>query len=94
MKTIWKYELRPDGATVGVPEGAKILTVQAQKELPCIWCLVDTDARQENRTFRVYGTGHPMPVCPGDYCGTFQLMGGSLVFHVFEVRDDDDSSPT
>ena len=41
----------------------------------------------ERRTFRVVGTGNPMP--PGElaYRGTVQVERGLLVFHVFEVMD-------
>ena len=83
--TIWKYELRPDGATVGIPEGFKVLDVQVQHKTVCVWALVDPEAEQVSTTFRVYGTGHDLPpeVAAMEYVGTFQLHGGSLVFHVF-----------
>jgi hypothetical protein len=34
----------------------------------------------------MYGTGHDMPDDPGQYVGTFQMHGGALVFHLFEVN--------
>lgn len=36
------------------------------------------------RHFRIKGTGHAADDI-GDYIGTFQLNGGSLVFHLFEA---------
>lgn len=85
MLTIWKYELRPDGATVGIPRGFKILAVQSQRDAPCIWALVDPEAPEDIRTFRVYGTGHSLPaeLATWKHIGTFQLSGGALVFHAF-----------
>ena len=38
------------------------------------------------RYVEVYGTGHQIETMGREYVDTFQLMGGSLVFHVFEVR--------
>ena len=32
------------------------------------------------------GTGNPMPDEPGEYIATFQMHGGALVFHAFELR--------
>jgi len=83
MKTIWKYAL--DFQTiVDIPKGAKVLTVQEQRGDPQLWAIVDPDAETEKRTFIIYGTGHNMPDDPGEYVGTFQQLGGNLVFHVFE----------
>lgn len=87
-RSIYKYELRVDDEQiVQLPRGAQVLCVQTQRERPCLWCLVDVDAPIEPRTFRIYGTGHPFDRDPLDtrYIGTFQLRGGQLVFHVFEV---------
>ena len=85
MKQIWKFELGPD-AKIEMPLGANILCVQTQYDKPQIWALVDPTARTIRRRFRTYGTGHIMPVNPGEYIGTFQLHNGSLVFHVFEEK--------
>lgn len=89
MKAIHKYELDL-GGNIGIymPEGAEILSVQAQNngtyEIPQIWALVDTNNPLKKRSFQVFGTGHTIYPDPGPYIGTFQLMKGSLVFHVFE----------
>lgn len=87
MKTIWKYKLHAgDTCSLSMPAGAEVLTTQVQAEEVCIWALVDDQAKEERRTFCVYGTGHPIKTTdPLLYVGTFQLMGGSLVFHVFEL---------
>lgn len=85
MKRIYKYPLAAeDLQTVIMPEGAEILTIQVQGATPCIWALVDIEQPEERRTFRTYGTGHQV-VTNGTYRGTYQLLGGDIVFHVFEV---------
>jgi len=89
MKAVWKFPLQAiDGQTVEMPEGAKILCVQVQNGVPCMWAVCDpaVTVRKEKRYFAVVGTGHPHDVIPKDYIGTFQLEGGGLVFHVFEVK--------
>lgn len=86
MKTIWKYEIFPE-ATIEMPVGSKILDVQVQFDKPCIWVLVNSDVtvKKVKRRFICYGTGHSIPDYPGEFIGTFQLHGGGLVFHLFEV---------
>lgn len=85
---IYKYPFPVrDNVTIPIHEGAKILTVQVQHGQPCIWALVDTQRPMVNREFRIYGTGHPFdPGWYGTYVGTFQVYGGDLVFHVFDLE--------
>lgn len=87
-KQIWKYELEIVGnQTIEMPVNAEILTVQIQNETPCIWALVDPKQAKEERRIEVYGTGHDVHYDMGvsrKYLGTYQLHGGSLMFHVFE----------
>jgi hypothetical protein len=85
-RTIWKFPLVvTDKQVVEMPRGAKILCVQMQGEKPCIWALVDPKTpRSIGRRFSIYGTGHPIQGGPGKFIGTFQMNGGSLVFHLFE----------
>jgi hypothetical protein len=86
VKTIWKFPLETtDLQTVRMPSGAVVLTVEAQDARPCLWALVDSEAPKVNRRFAIYGTGHPFG--GGDYIGTYQLVGGALVFHVFELTE-------
>lgn len=88
MKTIWKYKLDVnDNVFIEMPKGAQVLSVQIQDGAPCIWALVDPDAKKEKRLFEVLGTGHTMPEDMGinrAFIGTFQLWAGRLVFHLFE----------
>jgi len=87
-KTIYKYPLKlTDLQDTMLPVDASILTVQIQHDKPCLWALVDPEANyMEPVTIRIAGTGHP--IVDNDnlhYISTFQMQGGLLVFHVFEV---------
>jgi hypothetical protein len=84
--TIWKFPL-PIGDVVDVPmpEGARVLTVAAISDAPFLWAIVDPYAPVVDREFVIRGTGHPLGDV-GAYLGTFIVLGGTLVFHVFEAR--------
>ncbi len=64
--------------------GAEFLSVQIQRDEPQMWFLVDPEADSEVRSFTVHGTGHPVVGDDPLFLGTFQVMGGELVFHLFE----------
>lgn len=83
---IYKYELNvTDCQALDLPTGAKILTVQMQRNICCLWALVDETAPYlEARHIRIYGTGHPVSELPGAYISTVMLNDGELVFHAFE----------
>lgn len=87
MQTIWKYVV-PEGRdyfSMLLPKEAKILTLQMQNDVLCLWALVDQINETERRNFRMFGTGHPFDMREGfTYIGTFQLLDGKLVFHMFE----------
>ena len=83
----FKFELETkDNQTIEISVNAEILTVQTQNETPCIWALVGPIETKEKRFIEVFGTGHDVQYDMGvsrNYLGTYQLHGGSLVFHVF-----------
>ncbi len=89
MKTIYKYQVVvTDEPEISMPRGAQILSFQTQNEQPCIWVLVNPDEPVlEIRKFYLRGTGHPIQINPSAlrFIGTTQLMGGMLVFHLFEI---------
>lgn len=86
MKRIFKYQLQiNDLQNLNLPVGAKILSVQAQRGIPCLWALVD-DSEKEYSDVKVsmYGTGHPISeneLKNKMFAGTIQIEG--LVLHVF-----------
>ena len=88
MKSIYKYILQDaDVQSVSMPEGAKILCVQVQYGAACLWAEVDTDKPSVDRTIEMFGTGYEMRCDMGierQYIGSYQLIGGALVFHVYE----------
>lgn len=94
MKRIFKYPVPiEDVFALNMPRGAQPLSVQMQGDKPHLWALVDPDAELRLRYFCVIGTGHPIAEVPLAFIGTFQMHGGSLVFHLFEatgeaVRDE------
>ena len=95
MNTIWKFFVEiTDHVVINMPKGAKILKLDKQQGLLCLWCLVDDKAPDEQRYFRIFGTGRTLtkddkaiPLEHMIYIDTFQLGGGKLVFHMFEVKD-------
>jgi hypothetical protein len=85
--TIWKYPvLVTDTFTIHMPTGARILSVQVQDGGAMMWALVDPDAPKVTRTFRVAGTGHKVDAA-GVFVGTFQMLNGRLVFHLFDLGE-------
>jgi len=91
MKTIHKYEvfIYEEKFKLRLPKGAMILSFQTQRFVPILWAMIDTDAVNEDRKFRLYGTGHPIADIPKDanlhYIGTTQQsQAPALVWHLFE----------
>ena len=84
MKIIHKYQLLNETHSINVPEGAEILSVQTQNNVPCIWMLINPkETMFDIRTFFMVGTGNCFNQ-EGKYVGTVQLDGGSSVMHIFE----------
>ena len=88
---IWKYPLvEGDEQIIEMPLDAKILTVQVQNDIPCLWVAVIQTNVMVQRRIRIVGTGHTlMPyysakLTINGYIGTIQTHGGLLVWHVFD----------
>ncbi len=83
-KTIWKYDLEvTDKQVIHAPKGAKFLTVQTQKNTPCLWVLVDPDIPRVSYSISTYGTGHKIDDTIGTYIGTYMTQADNFVGHVF-----------
>lgn len=84
-RAVWKFPLQvTDAQVIVAPMGAAPLAVQMQGDTPCLWALVEPGNPPENRTVQIVGTGHVRDgLYRDDFCGTFQLEGGALIFHVF-----------
>lgn len=85
--TIWKYPLDlTDTQNVMMPKSAKILTAQVQGDSLCLWALVNPDAPKQRRKIEILGTVNPAPDVNRRYISTVQMIGGSVVWHIFERR--------
>lgn len=82
MKTIYKYELTSQDASMKLPKGAEILTVQIQDGRPMLWALIDPDNVLEDRVISTVGTGWEVEDNMKYIC---TYMEGYLVWHVFEM---------
>ena len=85
---IWKYVLEvADEQFILMPHGARIISVQVQGSLVCLWAVINPlqDAKSPRRILTI-GTGNPGPTDLHHlaFIGTYQLYEGALVFHVFE----------
>lgn len=81
--TIWKYNLPTAWEVIDMPQGAKVLTVQMQRDAPVLYALVDPAQPPEVHELTIHGTGHPIMADEvGQYVGTFQ--DGWYVGHVFD----------
>ena len=62
-KTIWKYRLPRDGATIRIEEYiVEVLHIAPQDGTPTLWAIVDPDRPREGYTEVVaWGTGWPLP---------------------------------
>ena len=86
MVTIHKYRLEiANQQRVTMRKGAKVLCVHNNPSGPCIWALVDTDEPMEKRTFFILETGKPCVWNADTYVGTFDMLGGRIVYHVFDL---------
>lgn len=87
MMTIHEYMFAPSHGILKLemPHGAKILSLQAQRNLPCLWALVDAGHAPTTRYFYVAHTGVPFGPEGLEHVGTVQLDGGDRALHVFEI---------
>lgn len=88
MKTVYKYQLTiTNRQTVVMPgaKSAKLLSVQMQNNIVCLWALVNTDLPNEKIQISIVGTGHPIEHDNVQYIDTFQMVARGLVFHVFKI---------
>lgn len=85
MLTIYKYPFKiEDNFKIAMPKNAKILAVAIKDEIPCIWAMVETYNDLALKEFWLRGTGHNCEEIRNlSYVGSFQILGGSLVFHLF-----------
>lgn len=82
--SIYKYRFDiADEFAIHMPKGAKIIHVDVQKGVPCMWAIIDPFADREPRKFRVIGTGHEHSgqLFLMQHIATFQMP--PFVWHLF-----------
>ncbi|MDD1553134.1 hypothetical protein FO615_06025 [Riemerella anatipestifer] len=88
MKAVYKYPLFVQGVQfVSLPKGAEILCVQEQNGKPCLWALVNPEAEKEEVKLITSGTGEVFNTKNLKYIGTYQLLEGNFVGHLFKYLD-------
>lgn len=91
MKAVWKFPIEiTDDFELELPAGAEILYVDSQRDTEVnMWALVDTEAPKMFRKFHLAGTGYhideALNLTKANHVASFQMQGGALVFHLFEV---------
>ena len=90
MKTIYKYTIASQKASLFLPPDAEVLDIQAQEPGIAMWVLLDPEAEKVERTFHVFSTGWEISY-PNDlhYIATVQVLpqystDHSYAWHVFE----------
>lgn len=98
MRTVYKYQLNiVDKQTVdivacnGLTVREQLLSVAIQHDVLCLWALADTELVTHKRrvTIAVHGTGHKVEAANPheNYIGSFMMLNGSFVGHVFLVSE-------
>lgn len=91
-KVIYKYPFSPvgldsiDKLVIKLPPLAKVVHVatQGNSVAPVLWIEQDSELpATETRTFRFFGTGHPIPADGVEHVGS--TIAGQFVWHVYEV---------
>ena len=91
MQVIYKYKLEWKPVQVVKLPLKRVLTVQIQDGVPCLWALVDPDTPDVSLTIQVVGTG-TRDDCDFDklcYISTTQFR--AFVLHWFYERGDADA---
>ena len=88
-KTIWKYRIEGVSGEFPIPQGGRVVHVEreqpsSREEYVSLWVEVDDKLPTEQRSFGVYGTGHPVPV-DSEYLGTVTFFPLPIVVHAYEL---------
>jgi len=86
MQVIHKYDIPiQDDFTIKMPYVGKFLDVQVQYGAPRLWVLTSSESPEIEYKFKIIATGQEFDyenTCLY-YIGTFQMVGGDLVYHLF-----------
>ena len=86
-KVVWKFALATEHVQqIFMPKGAQILSIQVQYDQPVLWALCEPAQDQEAHVFVTVGTGQKFNHSDrAKYIGSYQMMHGHFIGHVFEV---------
>lgn len=84
-QTIWKYtlEINDHDQCVVMPLSSTVLKTHIKGSDIYLWALVHPEQQQEKRHFRVFGTGHAIPLT---YTYLDTVQSPPFVWHIFEKR--------
>lgn len=86
MERIYKYKLDIiDNQILRIPKGGVILSCQIQKDDMFLWVKINDSEIEVDRQIKIIGTGNPIDETRLIFIDTVQMMGGDIVFHVFEL---------
>ena len=85
-KVVWKSHISPGQTEVNLPRGANPVSVDVQNGHLMMWSIVDSAQPKVPLSIYVAGTGADLPEHIDRFIGTFLIEGGSLVFHVFTLK--------
>ena len=95
-KTIWKYTLPRDGASIDIYEHiVEVLHIDAQNGVPTLWAIVNPDKPRGRVTEVVaWGTGWPLPDDVYQECAYWGSCedGYGYIWHYFAAGRFDDAS--
>ena len=85
FRTLHKYKLPDKLNNISMPVGARILDCQMQNGTLFLWAMIDSNAEQHTRTFKIFSTGEDLqhPIGPEHHVATVQDT--ESVLHVFEI---------
>lgn len=86
MKTIYKYPLEvANRQIINLPEGANILNVLNQNEVPVLYAEVDTEEKEiEKVEIAMVGTGHPIDeIEEYEYITSVLFKEGKFISHFY-----------
>lgn len=86
QRKVWKYPLKVQDAAQNlmVPHGGKIVHVANQNNTPTLWIEVNSNHVDEQRTFRMFGTGHPIEPAFWEHVGSCIIT--PFVWHIYEWK--------
>lgn len=84
MRVVHKFEFEAKSGVqiINIPIAFKILRVDSQHNIPCMWAEVETSFDLTERQFHLFCTGEKIPGHMS-YAGTCLLDDGSYVLHLY-----------